>query len=271
MEVRVNRRIEMGVRALEFCRAHQFQDPGYNSSVKQLEDQVAHAKLLGSEQERGIKQVHAATSRKSTLSRTIRRSQLVHLATIAQRAAKELPELEAKFDITGLPRRQLPFRTAARNLLEQAEQHKELLVKYGLVEEVLVGSPPLPGRAGSGGGPGCRGSPDPHRGPRESRRSGGGGDADRQRTGRFLHLPLRQPARPTGSLDLGQQRLRAAGVGRSGGRSDRRTDGSPPASAPGGTPSRQRDAWSTRTSALNAEPPPISWWRFSFHSLGTSY
>jgi hypothetical protein len=138
MNVRINRRIEMGVRALEFCHAHQFQDPGYNSSVKQLEDQVAHAKLLASEQERGIKEVHAATSRKSTLSRTIRRSHLVHLATIAQRAAKELPELEAKFDISGLPRRQLPFRTVARSLLEQAEQHKELLVKHGLIEEVLV-------------------------------------------------------------------------------------------------------------------------------------
>src|SRR4051812_43159909 len=139
MNIRINRRIEMGVRALEFCHAHPFQDPGYASSVKQLEDQVAQAKLLGSEQERGIKAVRAATSRKSTLSRTIRRSQLVHLAAIAQRAAKELPELDAKFDITTLPRRQLPFRTVARTLLELAEQHKDLLVKHGLVEEVLVG------------------------------------------------------------------------------------------------------------------------------------
>jgi hypothetical protein len=139
MNIRTNRRIEMGVRALEFCHAHPFQDAGYNSSVKQLEDQVAQAKLLASEQERGTSEVRAATSRKSTLSRTIRRSQLVHLASIAQRAAKELPELDAKFDITGLPRRQLPFRTVARTLLEQAEQHKELLVKHGLVEEVLVG------------------------------------------------------------------------------------------------------------------------------------
>ena len=139
MNIRINRRIEMGVRALEFCHAHPFQDPGYNSSVKQLEDQVARSRLLAREQERGTSEVRAATSRKSTLSRTIRRSQLIHIASIAQRAAKELPELEAKFDITGLPRRQLPFRTVARTLLEQAEQHKELLVKHGLVEEVLVG------------------------------------------------------------------------------------------------------------------------------------
>jgi hypothetical protein len=63
----------------------------------------------------------------------------VHLAGVAERAAKELPELAQKFDITGLPRRYLPFRTVARTMLELAEQHRELLVKHGLVEQVLQG------------------------------------------------------------------------------------------------------------------------------------
>jgi hypothetical protein len=139
MNIRTNRRLEMGARALEFSRAHQVDDAGYTTTVKQLEDQLARAAQLARDQERGAKEVHAATSRKSTLSRTIRHSQLVHLAGVAERAAKELPELASTFDITGLPRRQLPFRTVARTFLEQAEQHQELLVKHGLVAEVLQG------------------------------------------------------------------------------------------------------------------------------------
>jgi hypothetical protein len=139
MNIRVNRRLEMGARALEFSRAHPVDDPGYGTTVKQLEDQLAKAAQLVGEQERGTSEVHGATARKSALSRTIRQSQLVHLAGVAQRAAKELPELSSNFDVTNFPRRQLPFRTVARTLLEQAEQHKELLVKHGLVEEVLQG------------------------------------------------------------------------------------------------------------------------------------
>jgi hypothetical protein len=139
MNIRTNRRLEMGARALEFSRAHPMDDPGYATTVKQLEDQLARASQLAGEQERGTTEVHSATSRKSALSRTIRRSQLVHVAGVAERAAKELPELAQKFDITGLPRRYLPFRTVARTMLELAEQHKELLVKHGLVEQVLQG------------------------------------------------------------------------------------------------------------------------------------
>jgi hypothetical protein len=135
MNIRVNRRLEMGARALEFSRAHPVDDPGYGTTVKQLEDQLAKAAQLVGEQERGTSEVHGATARKSTLSRTIRQSQLVHLAGVAQQAAKDMPELSSKFDVTGLPRRQLPFRTVARTLLDQAEQHKELLVKHGLVED----------------------------------------------------------------------------------------------------------------------------------------
>jgi hypothetical protein len=137
MNRHVSSRLEMGARALEFSRAHPFDSPGYATALKQLEEQLAHAEQLAKEQERGTTEVRAATARKDGLKRSIRRSQLVHLARVAQRASKELPELAQKFDLPRIPFRNLAFRTVARTMVEEAEQQKELLVKHGLVEQVL--------------------------------------------------------------------------------------------------------------------------------------
>ena len=137
MNRHVSSRLEMGARALEFSRAHPVDDPGYVTALKQLEEQLARADQLAKEQQRGTTEVRAATARKSGLKRSIRRSQLVHLARVAQRAAKDMPELAQKFDLPRIPVRNLAFRTVARTMLEEAQQQKELLVKHGLVAEVL--------------------------------------------------------------------------------------------------------------------------------------
>jgi hypothetical protein len=133
----VSSRLEMGARALEFSRSHPVESSGYATALKQLEEQLARAEQLAKEQERGTTEVRAATARKSELKRSIRRSQLVHLGRVAQRAAKEVPELAQKFDLPRIPTRNLAFRTVARTMLEEAQQHKELLVKHGLVAEIL--------------------------------------------------------------------------------------------------------------------------------------
>jgi hypothetical protein len=87
----VSSRLEMGARALEFSRAHLVNSDGYTTALKQLEEQLARARQLAKEQESGITEVHAATVRKTVLKRSIRRSHLVHLARVAERAAKEEP------------------------------------------------------------------------------------------------------------------------------------------------------------------------------------
>jgi flagellar biosynthesis/type III secretory pathway ATPase len=127
----------MGARALEFSRAHPVDSPGYATTLKQLEEQLARSEQLAKEQERGTTEVRAATARKSELKRSIRRSQLVHLGRVAERAAKDVPELAQKFDLPRIPTRNLPFRTVARTMVEEAQQQKELLVKHGLVAEIL--------------------------------------------------------------------------------------------------------------------------------------
>jgi len=137
MKRRTEARLNMGRRALEFSQANLSSSPGYATALKQLEDEVARATQLGEEQRRGIAQVRTATIEKEKHRRLLRRSHLVHLAGVAQRAAIENPELAQKFDLPRIPKRGLAFRAAARTMIELAEEHKELLSKYGLVEELL--------------------------------------------------------------------------------------------------------------------------------------
>ncbi len=137
MNRRVSRRLEMGARALEFSEAHPVDSPGYATAVQQLEEQLARAEQLGKEQERGTTEVRAATARKEELKRSIRWSQLVHLAGVAERAAREVPELVQKFDLPRVPSRNLGFSTVARTMFEEAQRHKDMLIKHGLVEQIL--------------------------------------------------------------------------------------------------------------------------------------
>ena len=130
-------RLEMGQRALEFSRAHPSESSGYAVALKQLEEQLALATQLADEQRKGIAEVRTATLEKDRHRRSIRRGHLVHLCGVAQRAAIEDPGLAQKFDLPRIPKRGLAFRAAARAMIEQAEQQKELLGKYGLVDEVL--------------------------------------------------------------------------------------------------------------------------------------
>jgi hypothetical protein len=137
MNHRTESRLTMGHRALEFSRAHPSQSQGYATAVNQLEEQLARATQLAEEQRRGQAEVRAATVVKDRLRRLVRRSHLVHFAGLAERAASEDAELAQKFDLPRMPARGLAFRAAARTMVELAEQQKDLLGKYGLVEEVL--------------------------------------------------------------------------------------------------------------------------------------
>ncbi len=137
MNTRTRRRLEMGARALEFSRAHPDDSPGYTGAVAELEQLLVRADQLARQQVDGISAVRAASQRKKNLSRSIRQRQLVHVARAVERASQEMPQLAQKFT---LARGYLPyqaFRTLARTIATEAEQHKELLIKHGLVERVL--------------------------------------------------------------------------------------------------------------------------------------
>jgi hypothetical protein len=124
---------------LGFSIAHPDASPGYATTLARLEERLARANKLIELQRDGFAQVRGVTVRKRELRRALRRTQLMHLARVAQGAAAEVPGLREKFI---LPREQSPyleFQAAAHALLAEAQNQKELLVKHGLAETLLEG------------------------------------------------------------------------------------------------------------------------------------
>lgn len=137
MRATIRRTIEMGNRVLDFSRAHPDSSPGYSAALARLEKSLAEAEVLATRQREGINAVRSATGQKRTLRRKMRRSQLVHLARVAEAAAVELPEIAQKFRLTREAVPYLAFRTAARGMSAEAQNQKEILVKHGLLDSVL--------------------------------------------------------------------------------------------------------------------------------------
>ena len=137
MNAKNRRRIEMGTRALNFSRAHADPSPGYGAAVARLEQRLARAQQLATQQREGILEVRSSSLQKRDLRRQMRRGQLTHLAGVADIASTELPELSQKFALAPMKSPYLAFRTAARSMAAEAQAQKELLVKHGLADTVL--------------------------------------------------------------------------------------------------------------------------------------
>jgi hypothetical protein len=121
---------------LNFSRARPDGSPGYAAALARLEDRLNRATQLADQQRDGISDVRSATRQKRDLRRKMRRTQLMHLARVAQ-AAKELPELAQKFVLAPESTPYLAFQTVARGMLGEAQSHKELLVQHGMADTVL--------------------------------------------------------------------------------------------------------------------------------------
>jgi hypothetical protein len=128
-----------GGRALRFSLAHPDPSPGYATTLASLQERLARAEQLITLQRDRIAQVRGATVQKRKLRRIIRRTQLRHLAQVAQGAARENPELAQKFVLRPEQIPYLEFQALARAMLAEAQNQKELLVKHGLAETLLDG------------------------------------------------------------------------------------------------------------------------------------
>jgi hypothetical protein len=131
------RKIEMGTRALEFNRAHPDTEPGSATAAARLEQLLARAKETAAVQRDGLVHVHAAATRKRELRRWMREVPIPHLAEVGRAAAREEHELGKTFSFRPGASTYFAFRTAARSMVGSAQEHRELLVKYGLSQSVL--------------------------------------------------------------------------------------------------------------------------------------
>jgi len=138
MDAKSRRKLEMATRALEFSRGHPDTSPGYIAAVTRLEERLARADQLATQQREGLLDVRAATARKQELRRAMRQAHLAHLAQVGKAAARDVPELAQKFVFRPGTTTYLAFRTAARGMAAEAESQKEVLVKHGLADTVLA-------------------------------------------------------------------------------------------------------------------------------------
>lgn len=127
----------MGRRALEFSRNHPDTSAGYAAALARLEERLSRAQQIATQQMDGLRDVSAAAERKKELRHVLQQAHLVHIAEVGKAAAREEPDLNQKFVFRPGTRAYLAFRTAARGMAAEAQSHKELLVKHGLVDSVL--------------------------------------------------------------------------------------------------------------------------------------
>jgi hypothetical protein len=137
MNSKTRRKLEMGARVLEFSREHPDVGSGHASALARLEERLARADRLEAQQREGILLSRAATARKQELRRFLKQGLLAHLASVAQAASAEAPELPQKFTLPEATQSYRAFRAAARAIEAEALDRKELLLKHGLAETGL--------------------------------------------------------------------------------------------------------------------------------------
>lgn len=135
----VTRRVwDMGVRVLNHTDAHPDDEPGFTVLVAQLKALSARIAQVVTEQRAGQVDSRASASRKRELRRDMLAVPIAHLARIGALAAREQHELGKTFLFKPTAGTFVAFQSAARQMLEQAQANKEVLVKHGLSESVLV-------------------------------------------------------------------------------------------------------------------------------------
>ena len=133
------RKLNMGTRVLEFSRQYPDPSPAYAAAAARLQERLDRADELARQQNDGRTEVRVATGRKRELRRLMLRAHLDHLASVARVASSEEPEILQKFLFPSDATTYQAFQTAASGIAAEAESRKELLLKYGLSEEVLTG------------------------------------------------------------------------------------------------------------------------------------
>ena len=135
----VARRVyDVCVRVLSWASAHPDDEPGFTVLVAQLQALTTRIGQVVTEQRNGLIDSRASTSRKQELRRAMLAVPISHLAQIGALAAREEHELGKTFRFKPAATTYVAFQSAARAMLEEAHAHKEVLVRHGLSESVLV-------------------------------------------------------------------------------------------------------------------------------------
>jgi hypothetical protein len=135
----VTRRVyDLCVRVVNWAIAHPDDEPGFGVLLALLQALVVRLGEVITAQRNGLIDSRASASRKEELMREMLAVPIAHLAQMGALAAREQHELGKTFRFRPTATSLVAFRSAARAMYEEAQSHKEVLVKHGLSESVLV-------------------------------------------------------------------------------------------------------------------------------------
>jgi hypothetical protein len=138
MDGRTRRKFEMGQGVFGYKQIRTDLGPAFTIALGQLEDRLQKGEAIAARQLEGVRIVRAASQRKLQIRRDLSRTHLNHLIEVGKSASREVPELAQKFVFRPDSRSHLGFRTAARGMVAEAQTNRDVLLKYGLGEDVLA-------------------------------------------------------------------------------------------------------------------------------------
>jgi len=137
MEKLVGRRLQMAVRARDFCDTNPSTDPSFVSVLGRLKDAINGMVAQGSRQVNGVLSRHASTVSRREIRRRLRNDLLPHLVTVAQDASAVKPGFGDKFEIPADNSSSARFSAAAKAMLDAGLAEKALLLEHGLTATLL--------------------------------------------------------------------------------------------------------------------------------------
>jgi hypothetical protein len=136
MRAEVSRIYDMGTRVGSFSDAEPDTDPGQAQSVAEVKRLVEQMKVAAAAQRTGLIDRRAGAAEKANLRREILAGPVTHLAQVGRRAARDVHEVGQDFQRKPSKGTYVAFLTASRTMQGKAEQHKAVLLKYGMSEPV---------------------------------------------------------------------------------------------------------------------------------------
>jgi hypothetical protein len=138
MRAEVSRIYDMGTRVGSFSDTEPDTDPGQAQSVAEVKGLVQQMKVVAAAQRTGLIDRRAGAVEKASLRREVLAGPVTHLAQVGRRASRDVHELGQAFQRKPSKGTYVEFLTASRTMQAEAEQHKAVLLKYGLSEAVLA-------------------------------------------------------------------------------------------------------------------------------------
>jgi hypothetical protein len=127
----------MAERVRDFLRAHKVDGVGEGLGLAKLEELLARAEVLATQQRVGVAEERSATKHRKEVRGALQPRILGYLRAVAAVAIKRNPSLAEQFRMPPFNATHQALLTTGRAVLEKATAQKELLVALGMSEQVL--------------------------------------------------------------------------------------------------------------------------------------